>query len=50
VAVATIVDYLGGLALPDTPETSPPAAALADFRQQFYRCLTRRANALFECR
>jgi hypothetical protein len=48
VAVATIVDYLGGLALPDTPETSAPAAALAGFRQQFYRCLTRRADALFE--
>jgi hypothetical protein len=48
VAVATIVDYLGRLALPDTPETSPPAAALAGFRQQFYRCLTRRADALFE--
>jgi hypothetical protein len=47
VAVATIVDYLGGLALPDTPETGP-AAALAGFRRQFYQCLTRRADALFE--
>jgi hypothetical protein len=51
VAVATIVDYLGGLVLPDTPVTglaSDPAAALARFRQDFYRCLSRRADALFE--
>jgi DDE superfamily endonuclease len=53
VAVATIVDYLGGLALPDTPDTGlptmlAPAAMLAGFRRDFYRCLTSRADALFE--
>jgi hypothetical protein len=46
-AVATIVDYLGGLALSDTPETAPPAV-LDAFRRDFYRCLTARADALFE--
>jgi hypothetical protein len=51
VAVATIVDYVGGLVLPDTPATDPvadPATALASFRRDFYRCLTARADALFE--
>jgi hypothetical protein len=51
VAVATIVDYLSGLVLPDTPvtgSTDDPAAVLAGFRRDFYRCLTRRADALFE--
>lgn len=50
-AVATIVDYLGGLTLPDTPATDTsgePAAVLAGFRRDFYQCLTRRADALFE--
>jgi hypothetical protein len=47
VAVVTIVDYLCGLGLPDTP-ASDPAAALAGFRWDFYRCLSRRADALFE--
>jgi hypothetical protein len=47
VAVATIVDYLGGLVLPDTPEAGP-AAQLAAFRRDFYQCLTARADALFE--
>lgn len=48
--MATIVDYLGGLGLADTPaEADPgPAAVLATFRQGFYRCLTGRADALFE--
>lgn len=50
--MATIVDYLGGLGLPDTPaEAEPvadPAAVLTAFRQGFYRCLTGRADALFE--
>ncbi|MCW2638274.1 MAG: hypothetical protein JWP76_580 [Dactylosporangium sp.] len=46
-AVATIVDYLGGLVLPDTPEAGP-AAQLAAFRRDFYQCLTARADALFE--
>jgi hypothetical protein len=52
VAVATIVDYLGGLGLPDTPAAgapgADPAAALAALRSEFYRCLTRRPDALFE--
>jgi hypothetical protein len=51
VAVATIVDYLGGLVLPDTPAAEPErdwAAALAGFRRDFYRCLRARADALFE--
>jgi hypothetical protein len=51
VAVATIVDYLGGLRLPDTPATDrveDPAARLARFRRDFYRCLNARADALFE--
>jgi hypothetical protein len=47
VAVATIVDYLGGLVLPDTPG-SGPAGALAGFRRDYHRCLTGRADALFE--
>ena len=50
-AVATIVDYLGGLGLPDTPATGPvadPAVVLAVFRRDFYECLTARADALFE--
>jgi DDE superfamily endonuclease len=47
VAVATIVDYLCGLGLPDTP-AAEPAAVLAAFRQDFYQCLTARADALFE--
>ena len=45
-----IVDYLGGLVLPDTPVTGPapgPAAALAAFRREFYQCLSWRADALF---
>jgi hypothetical protein len=48
--VATIVDYLGWLVLPDTLPTGPEdrAVALAGFRDGFYRCLTRRADALFE--
>jgi hypothetical protein len=51
VAVATIVDYLGGLVLPDTlasDTAEDPAAALAAFRRDFYQCLVRRADALFE--
>ncbi|WP_406046201.1 NF041680 family putative transposase [Micromonospora sp. NBC_00898] len=38
------------MGLPDTPaEADPgPAAVLATFRQGFYRCLTGRADALFE--
>ncbi len=52
-AVATIVDYLGGLVLPDTPATPlpaalAPAARLAAFRRDFYRSLTARTDALFE--
>ncbi len=50
VAVATIVDYLSGLVLPNTPtnhRTDEPAA-LAGFRRDFYHCLNRRADALFE--
>ncbi len=46
-AVATILDYLRGLVLPDTPRTSP-AVVLGRFREDFYRCLTARADALFE--
>lgn len=48
--MATIVDYLGGLVLPDTPTTGPsgPATTLATFRRHFYQCLYRRADALFE--
>jgi hypothetical protein len=49
--VATIVDYLGGLVLPDTlasDTAEDPAAALAAFRRDFYQCLVRRADALFE--
>jgi hypothetical protein len=45
--VATIVDYVAGLVLPDTP-VSDPAAVLAGFRRDFYECLVRRADALFE--
>jgi hypothetical protein len=57
VAVATIVDYLGGQLSADTPGGLTPrvewpvedaAAGLAAFRREFYRCLTRRADALFE--
>jgi len=53
VAVATIVDYLGGLALPDTPATGLPAALeptamLAAFRRDYHQCLRARADALFE--
>lgn len=49
--MATIVDYLGGLLLPDTPGNSGvdgPGAALSCFRRDFYQCLNRRADALFE--
>jgi len=49
--VATIVDYLGGLVLPDTPSNgvvSEPAMVLERFRRGFYQCLNRRADALFE--
>ena len=42
-AVATIVDYLDGLVLPDTPKTRP-SRVLAAFRRDFYRCLTGRAR------
>ena len=45
--MATIVDYLGGLVLPDTP-VRDSAAVLAGFRRDFYQCLVRRADALFE--
>nr|WP_233257893.1 NF041680 family putative transposase [Micromonospora sp. S4605] len=45
--MATIVDYMAGLVLPDTP-VSDPAAVLAGFRRDFYHCLVRRADALFE--
>jgi len=48
VAVATIVDYLGGLKLPDTPAADGPAARLARFREVYRQCLTARADALFE--
>jgi len=50
VAVATIVDYLRWLVLPDTLSSGPGDAevALSGFRDGFYRCLTRRADALFE--
>jgi hypothetical protein len=52
VAVATIVDYLGGLRLPDTPTPGAarvgPATQLAAFRDEFYRCMPRRADVLFE--
>jgi DDE superfamily endonuclease len=47
VAVATIVDHLGGLVVPDPPEDDP-AAVLTTFRREYYRCLTGRADALFE--
>jgi DDE superfamily endonuclease len=47
VAVATIVDYLGGLVLPDPPVRTA-RNALAEFRTDFHRCLTARADALFE--
>lgn len=55
--MATILDYLGGLLPPDTPgavmsavewPVEDAAAGLAVFRREFYRCLTRRADALFE--
>lgn len=54
VAVATILDYVGRLLPADTPTAGGtaaamgPAATLAGFRRDFYRCLTRRADALFE--
>jgi DDE superfamily endonuclease len=53
VAVATIVDYLGGLVLPDTPAMAlpaglAPAARLAGLRRDFYQCLKARTDALFE--
>ena len=51
VAVATIVDYVGGLLLPDTPSTgaaTTPTMLLEGFRHDFYQCLDRRADALFE--
>jgi len=49
--VATIVDYVGGLLLPDTPSTgaaTTPTMLLEGFRHDFYQCLDRRADALFE--
>ncbi len=45
--MATILDYLSGLVLPDTP-TTDPASVLAGLRRDFYRCLVRRADVLFE--
>jgi hypothetical protein len=56
VAVATILDYVGGLLpadtpMPETPVSRPaqdPAAWLARFRWDFYRALSARADALFE--
>jgi hypothetical protein len=47
VAVATIVDYLGGLVLPDPP-VDAARDALAGFRSGLCRCLTARADASFE--
>jgi hypothetical protein len=47
VAVALIVDYLGGLVLPDPP-ASTARRVLAGFRTEFHRCLSARADALFE--
>jgi len=49
--VATIVDYLRGLVLPDTPargSAEEPGAVMANLRWEFYRCLTRRADAVFD--
>ena len=49
--MATILDYVGGLVLPGTTATgsaADPATVLADFRRDFYGCLTARADALFE--
>ncbi|MEV7231204.1 hypothetical protein AB0M79_29925, partial [Polymorphospora sp. NPDC051019] len=54
--MTTILDYLGGVVLPDTPtpdtsvvgSAAGPAARLAGFRRDFYQCLPRRADALFE--
>ncbi|GAB3331620.1 hypothetical protein GCM10027452_04870 [Micromonospora halotolerans] len=46
-AVATILDYLSELVRPDTP-TAHPASVLAGLRRDFYQCLTRRADVLFE--
>jgi hypothetical protein len=50
--VATIMDYLRWLKLPDPAVASTPgpsaAAVLAGFRQDFYWCLPRRADVLFE--
>ena len=49
--MATIVDHVDGLVLPDTPAvgvTGDPIAVLTGFRRDFYQCLTRRADALFE--
>ena len=49
--MATIVEHVGGLVLPDTPAggaAETPATVLAEFRWEFYRCLPRRADALFE--
>src|SRR3954471_3827706 len=47
-----IMDYLRWLKLPDPLAASVlaagPVEALAGFRQEFYRCLPRRADALFE--
>jgi len=48
VAVAVIVDYLGGLVLPDAPPRAAARGRLAAFRDEFYGCLTARADALFE--
>jgi DDE superfamily endonuclease len=44
------VDYLGGLVLSDTPTNQADglATTLAAFRRDFYQCLNRRADALFE--
>ncbi|WP_446220658.1 NF041680 family putative transposase [Micromonospora sp. IBHARD004] len=42
-----MLDYLSGLGLPDTP-TTDPASVLAGLRRDFYQCLTRRADVLFE--
>lgn len=48
VAVTAIVDYVAGLGLPDPGWSAGDVGGLVAFRRGCYRCLGRRADALFE--
>jgi hypothetical protein len=48
VAVRVSVDYGGGRRIPDVPASRDELGVLAEFREAWHGCLTRRADALFE--